>query len=433
MPSATTLADNIGLLPLEIGTATPVYPFTVQGDFTTLVITRTYRQLAVAYQPGQPGITTDARPSNAEDGVIYYPDAYLISPENVRPIGVAGVVEFSRTFARIPLTHYEPASRLFDRPVMHDIKSGTTYFVSFDNGVTSHRFASRVAVTVVGAITQPTTTVAIAAETFGTLPGTTFTIVDDGGASSSPNLNNGASSIQSTLDSALTGLTSVAVSSTPDSLSISWVGTIKSVSTSATGVTMSGGSGVNGTVTFTAARPTTNDVESPAAPTGVRVLTTGAGHSGSAGEWVALWNEDKIVAMVKAVAASGTSITVPVEQYTPLALGSVAITHCAFASTAGARYENGPTDCSARTTVRFYLPGVTSGVTTMSDVPNFAPKTSPIAWAGEVVSYAASPSAATYSVIETAALERWLDGPILVKRVVELQLADALTTCAVGG
>lgn len=163
--------------------------------------------------------------------------------------------------------------------------------------------------------------------------------------------------------------------------------------------------------------------------TSVRTVTA-AGHGGLAGNRVALYNGDRIVALSKVVAKTTDTFTF---QTADLPGADAEVTACVFDEDAATRYENGPIDCSARTVVRFYLPGVTSGVTTMSDVPNFTPKTSPLAWAGEVVAYAASPSTATYSAIETAALERWLDGPILVKRVVELQLADALTTCAAAG
>lgn len=426
---ADILLDSIGLLPVEIDHTVPNYPFTVQGDFTTLIITRTYRQLAAAYTPAQPGITRDSRPSNADDDTVYYPDAVLISPENVRPIGLGLVVEFSRTFARIPPTHYEPASRLFDRPAMHDVKSGTTYFVSFDNGVTSHRFASRVTVS---SISDPAITYTNPNNEQVQIGAQSVTVEANNSAETF-NLNDSDTTIKNAMSTAVTGGTGNAanfyVSRWKFGVYISWAGisvTVKGITISTTDITIGERTIAVGTAS------STGPIEFLAAATVLTSTRTvnATGHGGLAGNRVALYNGDRIVALSKVVGKTTDAFTIPTKD---LPDADAVVTHCVFDEDAAARYENGPIDCSARVAVRFYLPGVTSGVAAMSDVPNFTPKTSPVAWAGEIVSYAASPSTATYAAIETAALERWLDGPILVKRVVELQLADALTTCATTG
>lgn len=426
---ADILLDSIGLLPVEIDHTVPNYPFTVQGDFTTLIITRTYRQLAAAYTPAQPGITRDSRPSNADDDTVYYPDAVLISPENVRPIGLGLVVEFSRTFARIPPTHYEPASRLFDRPVMHDIKSGSSYAVSFDGGVTSHVFNSRVTVS---SVADPAITFTNPDNEQVQIGAQSVTVELNTGAVTF-NLNDSDADIKDDMSTACTGGTGNAanfyVSRWKFGVYISWAGisvTIKALTISTTDITIGTRTVAVGTAS------STGPIEFLAAATVLTSTRTvnATGHGGLAGNRVALYNGDRIVALSKVVSKTTDAFNIPTAD---LPGADSVVTHCVFDEDAAARYENGAIDCTARVVVRFYLPGVTSGVATMADIPNFTPKTSPIAWLGEVVAYAASPSTATYSAIETAALERWLDGPILVKRVVELQLADALTTCAAAG
>lgn len=370
----------------------PQYPFANRQipDTTSRLYERTYLINPGTYTPRMA-----ERSSGAPDTDPDQASAYLCEETNPPEIynPTRGLVR--RKFAHIPSDQVSYTSEFFSRPPLHDIKVGSVYAVSFDDLVTSHLFFARTAVSVVGAITQPTTTVAVAAEDFGELPATAFTIYDSGGNSTSPNLNSGATSIQSTLAGALAALDSVAVSSVPGSLTISWVGIVKSIGTTATGVTMTGGAGLNGSVTFTAARAEVSDTQSPATPTAVRVLTTGASHGGGAGQWLALWNEDKLVATVKAIAATGSSITVAAADG-PLAMGSVAITHCAFAP-AGLRVVNGTKECTIKATESFYLPGVTSGITTGADVPGVETYTDPIAWLGRLTASSLTSVTATAS------------------------------------
>lgn len=358
--------------------------------------------------------------------------AYLVS-ESEKPEYIGGGrYAVTRRYARIPGTQYEPDSVALARPTLHDIKvtvsSVDYYAVSFDDGATSHLFTTgRKAVSSVADILGGTR-VAVAAEQFGTLPATLVTF-GAGASAVSVFLNSSASSIQSSLEAALGDLTAVSASSAPGSLTVAWSGVMKYVNTTATGVTMVGGAGPDGAVTFTAAKPTVEDVQTLAAPT--RVITTSSAHGGAAGEWLACWNGNKLVGMVKVVAASGSSITVPAGEGL-FAVDDVAITHVGFMSAAAYRVANGQVECSARRVRRFYLPGVTVGITNAADIPGFPSVTQdPISWLTAIVPQLTSASEDRWAVHSTDRLASW-QGPILEKAVVEIQLQDAVQSLAVG-
>jgi hypothetical protein len=410
------------------------YPFLANPltpDAATRILERRFCVDAWRYVPrlGSTPVTDSAEnPSLSDRDSLAYLVAESEKPEYIG----GGRYAVTRRYARIPGTQYEPDSVALARPSLHDIKvtvsSVDYYAVSFDDGATSHLFTTgRKAVSTVADILGGTR-VAVAAEAFGTLPSASVTFAE-GANSVSVNLTSSASSIQSSLATALTGLTSVSVAGTGGSLTVSWVGTMESISTSSTAVTMSGGAGADGSVTFTAAKPSVEDVQTLAAPT--RIITTSSAHGGSAGDWLACWNGNKLVGMVKVVAASGSSITVPAGEGL-FAVDDVAITHVGFMSAAAYRVANGQVECSARRVRRFYLPGVTVGITNAADIPGFASVTSdPISWLTAIVPQLTSPSEDRWAVHSTERLASW-QGPILEKAVVEIQLQDAVQSLAVG-
>lgn len=402
------------------------YPFLTNGDFSTVVYRRSLLVREAAYIPPVPGTERDSVWPGGDPLAWNLPDSPPVWA------GIADLVRIERAYARIPPTQYEPASvSNFARPLLHDLKvtvSATDYYaVSFDDRRSWIFSTGRKSVSSVGAITGGTS-VAVAAEAFGTLNSDTFSI-DDGGGAVSPSMNAGAATIQASLESNLTLLTSVSVSSTPDSLTISWTGTIVSVSTTSTNVTMEGGAGTDGSVTFRAKKPSVTDTQTAAGPK--RTITTGSSHSGASGDHLVCWNGDKIVAITKAIAAAGSSVTVPADKG-PLAVTDIAITHVGFA--AGAQYcvPTGPCDCSARIVRRFYMPGVTAGVASAADIPAQTVVTSdPVSWFTAIVPQLSTPSASNYAVHSIDNLDRWLGGAILEKAAVEIQLQDAVTSLSV--
>lgn len=351
-------------------------------------------------------------------------NAYLVEETPVQR--EAGAYRVTRRYSDIPGDQVYPSSKLFVRPVMHDITvsySGTDYFgVTFDEGITSHVFSARKTVSSIGTITNPATTVAVAAESFGTLPSATFSI-NDGTSTVSPTLSSGAFSIQASIEAALGALTSVECSSTPDALTVSWTGRVEYVSTSATGVTMIGGAGTDTSVTFTANKPTVSDTQTLAQAALVRTLTSTA-HGGSVGDFVAVWNGTKLVGTTKVIAVTTDTVTINADE-SPWAIGSLAATHMQFADTSSTRYVNGPKSCSTRSTMKFYLPGVSMGITTAADIPLATPETDPVSWLTAVVS---KPTG--WAVDGSTELAAW-EGPILVQDVIELQMDDAIDTVSV--
>lgn len=342
--------------------------------------------------------------------------AYLVNESDPQLVG--GAYSVDRSYCNIPNTQTLWGNRMIDRPSLHDVTASNTYGVSFDDGETSHLFTSRVSVSSVGAIAQITNTTAVPAESFADLPTATFTVKRTSGGIYVNYLSSPGSSIYS----GLPGIAGLEVFASKGSLVINWTaGEVQYVETSANGVTMSSSS--TGVI-FSTGNAARTDTESQTVSRPTRVITTGSAHSGSAGGWLALWNGSKIVATTKAVAASGSSITVFADEG-PLSVASVAITHAAFASQAAQRVVNGPTNVSTRITETFYLPTVTPGISTPADITLSDPELDPVSWLTAIAASAA------YAVIDGSQLEQW-QGPIYRVTKTEAQMSDAVKTVAVG-
>lgn len=432
---ADTLVDytGAGATAVLVGAPRVSYPF-LRGqipDTSTRIIERDYIQLAASYSPtlAVPPPTDAAQNPTADFSDA---SAYLIAESSPSPTNLAKLARFTRTYARIPGTQYDPASRLFDRPVMHDIKSGSTYAVSFDDGRTSTLFASRKPTSTLTGLTASTKTVAgsnpfvVPAPSIVTWGSHLVTIKGTGQISFFTSAT--ASAIGLACETG-TGLT-VAVVKTPTEINIKVLtGTLDWLETSDANIDLEGSDTTNIVIRrrqnagYTAGTETVAVTETYNVPTAVRSVPC-TSHGGTAGDRVVLWNGDKIVALSIVVAAAGNSFTIPIAD---LPGTDVVVTHCQFAKN-GTRYVNGAVDCTARIVSRFYLPGVTVGVSNLADVPNFTPVVDPVSWLATVIAYAAAPSEDTYAVIETNAVESWLTGPIVMKQVTEVQLSDVLKT-----
>jgi hypothetical protein len=80
---------------------------------------------------------------------------------------------------------------------------------------------------------------------------------------------------------------------------------------------------------------------------------------------------------------------------------------------------NGPKECSVKRTTKFYLPGVTGGITTGADIPVVSTYADPLGWLSKIV------SADNYVAVATSDLTAFA-GPILMKSYDEVQMSDAL-------
>ncbi|MBX3751398.1 MAG: hypothetical protein KF897_15070 [Opitutaceae bacterium] len=390
------------------------YPFadSPTPDVTTKLYRRRYLVQRARYAPkiaNRTGGAPDADPSDAT--------AYLVE-ETKRPEPISRThAQVWRTFCKIPGAQVIPASKFFSPPSLHDVFiASTAWAVSFLPG-TAHIFTSRKTVSSLGDIVLGNTTVAVAAEAFGTLPATTVTFTDSGDHISSFFLNAAAGTAQFFLASNLTDLTSVTVTTPPGSITISWVGLIKSISTAAANVIISGGAGLNGSVTFTAAKASVNDTQTPEAAAYVRAISA-TGHGGVAGDRVALWNGDSLVAIAIVLSVTTDSFVVPAFEGA-LAANDLIITSCGFSSDAASAWDLRPRTVSGRRTQRYYLPGVTGQPATAADIPLETPETDAQAFLAAIL--ASTP----FIVDSTEDLRPWL-GPILVYEFSEIQMADVL-------
>ncbi len=407
--------------PVQDGRTIPSYPFLINGDIVTKIYQRELVQKEANYVPLKPGTELDSVWPGGD------PNAYCLPDGPLQWTGVSDLMRFSRSYARLPAPQTIYGSRLFNRPVMHDVFSGGSYAVSFDNGETSHVFTSRKTVSSVGALTGGTN-VAVAAQEFGVLPHTAFSIVDGGAHTSVNYLDDDVSTMQANIEGDLTDLTAVAVSAVPGGITIAWQGKTNWVTTAEQDVTIIGGAGIDGSVTFLANAPTVTDYQASAYP--LRTINSTA-HGGEAGDWCVLWNGDRIIGMVRVISKTTDAFVIPCAD-DQLTSSTLALTHCGFAPDAAARYVNGPVAVSVKEVTTFYLPGVTVGITTPSDIALIVPKITPILWLGEIVAFIAGGSLASYySVIEGSQLEPWLGGPFYMQTAISAQMSDALDTVSV--
>ena len=101
---STTAADNFSTLPTEVGRAQIEYPFKKNGDRTTRIVKRTYKQLAGNFTPTALG-SPDVQFSNH----------YLIEESDPQPTQT-GLEMFTRTYATIPTTQTVPSSIILSKP-----------------------------------------------------------------------------------------------------------------------------------------------------------------------------------------------------------------------------------------------------------------------------------------------------------------------------
>ncbi len=330
-----------------------------------------------------------------------------------------------RSYARIPADQVYPASRIVVRPVMNDIYTGSYYAVSFDSGYTSTVFSSRKTISSIGTDLPPNVPVSgasgVPAGTLASLPSDTISIQDSGGHSTTFTLSSAPSSIQASLGSALTSLTGLCVVGSANSLSISWAtGTLKYCSSSTAAQISSSPTNVNFSMPTSAANSNQSWTYIPNALQSLRDLGS-TGHGGVVGDQVAVWNGSKLSCISRLVTSTTNAFTIPLSD---LPGNDIVATHCEFAKN-GTRYVNGPKECVVKRTQKFYLPGVTSGISSFANIPTYAPETDPISWLGAITAGNA------YAIESVSDLSQW-KGQILLQELNQVQMNDALVTVAPG-
>jgi hypothetical protein len=153
-------------------------------------------------------------------------------------------------------------------------------------------------------------------------------------------------------------------------------------------------------------------------------------HGKSAGDLAAVWSGDRLIAFGPIVDV----YNVNTYHISFINEGFPDTGYDAYATDASARYVNGATSgpVSTKHVTSYYLPGVTAGISSPTDIPVVTTKVDPVSWLGEIVAYLAGGSASTYfSTTESGPLERFLDGPIYQQTAISAQMKDALETVSV--
>lgn len=381
-----------------------------------------------------PGPFLDAgstvRTASAPDLDASDPFAYLVE-ESEPSEAVADVVKISRTFARLPAPQNSYSKREFARPRLHDIYFSPYFAVSFDEGRTSHLFhtADQIDVDTIG---DPTATYLNLGNARSTLPHALITFQANN-SSQTFYADDSDSSIKNAVCTAISGsialVSHFSIVRNVDGFAVHCTDTgvtILALSSPSITVGVQLASGIKmGTATASAGELFSVQTRESIVPA-TRTITTVDPHMGSTGAWLVCWNGSKIVGIVKAIAASGYSITIPANEG-PWNIGAITITQVAFAVTATARIANGPKQCDVLRTDTTYLPGVTQNAdgTTMvdgDDIPDVTIAADEVGWMGAVKTWLDS----TATSVAIAAEAGDDSGQRLTQRVHYLQLADAI-------
>jgi len=145
--------------------------------------------------------------------------------------------------------------------------------------------------------------------------------------------------------------------------------------------------------------------------------TTATGHGFQAGMKYVMWAGDRVCDIgIIAVIVDAYNFVASIANLTTTAPTTVNVS-----TSAGYRYINGPKLCSTRTTSNFYLPGVSTGITTPADITIPAVYTDAANWLGQIV------AASAWVNIETSELKSW-QGPIVMQDTTEIKMSNALDT-----
>lgn len=302
-----------------------------------------------------------------------------------------GIARISRNYCRLPAQQTDYGSAIITRPVMNDIFSGSSYAVSFDNDrswvFTSRKTASFGSATI-------TVTGQASSETFLT--------------------SDSAATIQSACNTATTGggtnrffvskdTLGISIFLSPVSL-VAGTNDIRVCSSTDTAVVISGSGEVGGTLTIRFADA-------------VRTISS-TSHGGAVGQYVVLWNGDKILATGRVTVSNTNDFTAQLNS----SLGQDAVvTHCQFAPN-GTCYVNGPVGVSTKEVTDFYYPGWSPGITTPQDISTVASQVDAVSWLGLIVAGTA------YGVVQTSDLTKYNGGPFYSYMTTYAQMSDALET-----
>lgn len=334
--------------------------------------------------------TRDIVDNSGDSGADYFAFLCQETPPDAGSLR-GGIARLSRTYMRVPAQQVDYGSAIITRPVMNDIFSGSSYAVSFEPDrswvFTSRKTASFGSATI--SVTGQTST-----ETF-TTSDTEATIRT---ACNTATTGGGTNRFFVTKDTL-----GLSIFLSPVSL-VAGTNDIRGCSSTDTAIVISGSGEVGGTLTIRFADA-------------VRTISC-TSHGGSVGQYVVLWNGDKILATGKVTAQSTNAFTA---QLTSSLGPDAVVTHCQFAPNATC-YVNGPVGVSTKEVTDFYYPGWSPGITTPQDITTVASQIDPVSWLGLIVAGTA------YGVVQTSDLTKYNGGPFYSYTTTYAQMSDALET-----
>jgi hypothetical protein len=432
-----------GAVPCEIGSPRPNLPFRKNGDYATLMIERTFLQLAANFYPARLGVDLDARHLTSDDDVVYFPDAYLISESEPSPFGGNPRVSvFSRTYSRIPVPQVTyPGSRWITKPGYDpaapfnpfDITSGLAtskgsgvYYPTWaTKGNTSYSTVNGLYTDGDGAVYTPVQ--APSAQAVGYATAGTFTLTYGTSTTAALNYNDPAATINAAVAALADVITAGVTFTLADGSSLAQTsgGTLRfnvtggSDSARQVPLTMNA-AGL--TITGTSKNPTTSVTGTSVQQIMLPMHLTIASHGFDTSKALAVvWGSSITFVYPAGYWGSINSNTIWVPNYGYGAISAtLAGTYSTTYSISGAStYAGGSRFVRTRVTDTFYLPGISSGITTPADITVPAGLQNPNTFLTALLTPLTG-----WQVYDSSGPAPWLGGPIYVRSVTEVNFDD---------
>lgn len=402
----SAITDGTFTIGKQNGPRRILYPFanTPLQDVSTKVYEHDHIVFPVSgYSPGQATrnvgvpILESTESLDGSDTV-----AYLCTES---PLAISGGVgSFTRTYANIPSSQTVYGSRIFDRPNMSGLKSGSTYAACYDpeKGLYSstHLHSSRKSV--LGTSTSQGGSIG------GALPSTNITCTDTDGHTATFAANASVGTVTAALAS-LTNLFGFSAATDGTTLAFYWKSTVGKAMVSITPAASTVDIKWSGGSAFVTALGNTIVPD--------LTLLYCPSHGAIVGEKCGLWNGNTLVHVGSVAGVSdANNLSINVSD---MSSPDFNITHATFSSAASYRYANGPKMIRIKEVSDYYLPGVTGGITTFDDIPLVTAYSHPQAWLDQIVAGTA------FVAIETNNIDQWM-GPIYVRKVTYAKMSSAL-------
>jgi hypothetical protein len=164
-----------------------------------------------------------------------------------------------------------------------------------------------------------------------------------------------------------------------------------------------------------------------AAPTATELSVQSTGIDANVGDQYVIWSGNRIVALgIVTTRIDADNFRAPLTDVRDGTAPSA--NYVAVVKDGWYRVATGPIDASARLVRRFYLPGVSTGVTNSGDIPAITIVTrDPVTWLEAVIAYLAAPSDQTWLVDGVSNFSSW-QGCIYEKAALEVQAQDVVKT-----